>query len=111
VCVEQRGDQVWLAVRDQGIGIPEEAQAHLFQRFYRVDNADQQHIGGMGIGLYLVKEIVTLHGGSVEVRSKEGQGSTFGVCLPLAQAPARQRVTNITASAARQPFRNSPTGA
>jgi signal transduction histidine kinase len=100
VCIEQRGDQAWLGVRDQGIGIPEEAQAHLFRRFYRGDNAGQQQSSGMGIGLYLVKEIVSLHGGSVEVRSKAGQGSTFGICLPLAHALAQQQATSVIASAA-----------
>jgi signal transduction histidine kinase len=72
-----------MAVIDTGIGIPEAALAHLFQRFYRASNADQAQIGGTGIGLYLVNEIVKRHGGKVEVNSTEGEGSTFTVLLPL----------------------------
>jgi signal transduction histidine kinase len=70
-------------VSDQGIGIPAAALSQLFRRFYRAPNADSQHISGMGIGLYVVKEIVELHGGTVEVASQEHQGSTFTICLPL----------------------------
>ena len=58
----------------------------LFSRFYRADNVDDKHISGMGIGLYVVKEIITLHGGSVTVESMEGRGSTFTICLPLGKA-------------------------
>jgi signal transduction histidine kinase len=81
--VEQRADQVWMTVCDRGIGIPEAAQPQLFQRFYRADNVASRHTRGMGIGLYVVKELVTLHGGTVEVISTEGQGSAFTVRLPL----------------------------
>jgi signal transduction histidine kinase len=80
--VEARGDQACVTVTDQGIGIPQASIPHLFQRFYRADNADSQHISGMGVGLYVVKEIVSLHGGDIEVTSTEGQGSTFMICLP-----------------------------
>jgi signal transduction histidine kinase len=73
----------WLAVTDYGIGIPEAALPNLFQRFYRAPNVDHRQISGVGIGLYVVKEIVTLHGGEVQVTSTEGQGSTFTICLPL----------------------------
>lgn len=85
VRIEQQGDQVVIQVKDHGIGIPEAAQSQIFQRFYRASNAIQQHIGGTGIGLYLVKEIVTRHGGTVAVSSMEGYGSTFTITLPLAQ--------------------------
>jgi signal transduction histidine kinase len=70
-------------VTDQGIGIPAPALPQLFRRFYRAPNAEAQHSSGMGIGLYVVKEIVELHGGAVEVISQEGQGSTFTITLPL----------------------------
>jgi len=83
VQAEQQGHQARLLVRDCGMGIPKNDQPHLFQRFYRATNADTQHMSGMGIGLYVVKEIVTLHGGTVAVESCEGAGSTFTVCLPL----------------------------
>ncbi len=81
--VEQRESRVCMSVADQGIGIPEAEQARLFERFYRVANANSLHVGGMGIGLFVVREIVALHGGEVSVTSKENQGSTFTVCLPL----------------------------
>jgi signal transduction histidine kinase len=82
VRVEQREQMACVSVADQGIGIPQEALPRLFQRFYRAGNVDSG-AGGLGIGLYVVKEIVTLHGGTVDVTSTEGQGSIFTVCLPL----------------------------
>ncbi|MBK9714717.1 MAG: PAS domain S-box protein [Kouleothrix sp.] len=83
VAALRRGQHACVSVSDQGIGIPPDSLPHLFQRFYRASNVDEQHISGMGIGLYLVKEIVALHGGSIEVESVEGQGSTFTLSLPL----------------------------
>jgi len=71
-------------VVDRGIGVSAAAIPHLFQRFYRAENVQEGVIGGMGIGLYVVKEIVELHGGTVAVASVEEQGSTFRVRLPLA---------------------------
>jgi len=84
VCVEQRGAQACVSIRDQGIGIPADMLMHVFQRFYRAANVEAHQIKGMGIGLYVVQEIVSLHGGDVTVESQEGAGSTFTVCLPLA---------------------------
>lgn len=72
-------------VTDTGLGVPLEAQPHLFERFYRVKNAATRHIPGSGLGLAIVKAIVTEHGGQVWVSSAEGQGSTFGFSIPLAQ--------------------------
>jgi signal transduction histidine kinase len=83
VQVERLAGLGCVRVSDQGIGIPAAAVPQLFRRFYRAPNADSQHINGMGIGLYVVKEIVQLHGGTVDVTSQEGQGSTFTICLPL----------------------------
>ncbi len=81
--VTRQDDMACMVIADQGIGIPQLALPQLFQRFYRADNADAQYISGMGIGLYVVKEIVSLHGGTVAVESTEGSGSTFTICLPL----------------------------
>lgn len=86
VRVEQRGARVCVAVSDEGIGIPAAALPKLFSRFYRAGNAANLRIDGLGVGLYVVKEIVTLHGGTVDVLSREGAGSTFTICLPLAEA-------------------------
>ena len=71
----------------QATGIPAEALPRLFSRFYRAPNVDSEHISGMGIGLYVVNEIVTLHGGVVEVDSMLDAGSTFTVRLPLIEQP------------------------
>ncbi len=83
VQVAQRDGAACVSVTDEGIGIPEHALPRLFSRFYRAPNVDPQQISGMGLGLYVVKEIVALHRGTVGVTSTEGQGSTFTICLPL----------------------------
>jgi signal transduction histidine kinase len=72
-----------LRLKDQGIGIPVAEQAHIFDRFYRAENAKSGMSSGFGIGLYIVREIVTRHGGSISLKSADGQGSTFTVRLPL----------------------------
>jgi signal transduction histidine kinase len=79
----RRGAMACISVTDQGMGIPQAALSRLFTRFYRAPNVDPQHISGMGVGLYVVKEIVSLHGGEADVESQEGVGSTFTICLPL----------------------------
>lgn len=72
-----------LRVRDTGIGIPKEELPKLFDRFYRVENAGGRTYEGTGIGLSLVQELVKLQGGSIEVESTEGEGTTFSVFMPL----------------------------
>ena len=86
VSAERAPREAVIAVTDQGVGIPAEAMEHLFERFYRADNARASHINGMGVGLYLVHEIVTRMGGHIEVKSEEGAGSTFTIRLPLVRA-------------------------
>jgi PAS domain S-box-containing protein len=82
VQVERQDATVRVAVSDEGIGIPQAELPQLFQRFYRASNVDEGKMSGFGVGLYLVKEIVTLHGGTVDVVSEEGHGSTFLITLP-----------------------------
>lgn len=82
VRVEADGAEVCVSVRDEGIGVPASALPKLFTRFYRAENVDERKISGMGIGLYVVREIVALHGGTVAVESEEARGSTFTVRLP-----------------------------
>jgi heavy metal sensor kinase len=73
-----------LEVEDNGIGIPYDEQAHIFERFYRVDKTRSREMGGAGLGLSIVKSICTAHGGTVGVESSERRGSRFRVELPRA---------------------------
>ncbi|WNZ60229.1 sensor histidine kinase [Myxococcus sp. MxC21-1] len=72
--------RAWLSVKDQGMGIPPEGRARLFQRFERL--ASERHYGGLGLGLWIVKQIVDAMEGRILVESVPGQGSTFTVELP-----------------------------
>ena len=71
-------------MHDRGIGIPKDQQAHLFERYFRARNVPATSYGGLGLGLYVCREIVIGHGGRIWVRSREGAGSTLLVALPLA---------------------------
>jgi signal transduction histidine kinase len=90
VKVAREGEYAVIAVTDHGIGIPAASQPQLFQRFFRAGNVDASNISGMGIGLYVVKEIVSRHGGDVRVSSVEHQGTTFTVRLPLAAGASHE---------------------
>jgi heavy metal sensor kinase len=83
VIVEARNGKAVLEVSDNGIGIPNDAIPHLFDRFFRVDKARSREAGGAGLGLSIVKSICAAHDGRIEVRSTEGAGSRFIVELPL----------------------------
>ncbi|HEY65984.1 MAG TPA: GAF domain-containing protein [Caldilineae bacterium] len=80
----QEGDELIIAVSDQGIGIPSDKLERIFERFYQVDGSMTRRFGGMGIGLALCKEIIEGHGGRIWAESEEGQGSTFYIALPIA---------------------------
>ncbi len=73
----------YVKVEDSGIGIPEEAQEHIFERFYRVDKSHSREIGGTGLGLAITRSAVLMHRGAIKVYSKEGEGTTFTVRIPL----------------------------
>ncbi|MDD6144288.1 MAG: HAMP domain-containing sensor histidine kinase [bacterium] len=79
------GRDAILTVTDNGPGIPKADQAHIFDRFYRVDKARSRETGGTGLGLSIVHQMVLMHGGTVSVDSEEGAGSTFTVELPIHQ--------------------------
>jgi two-component system phosphate regulon sensor histidine kinase PhoR len=75
-------EEMQLEVEDRGIGIAAEHLPRIFEKFYMVDGGINRRVGGTGVGLYLVREIVRLHHGSVAVRSRPGEGSVFSVRLP-----------------------------
>ena len=72
-----------IEVTDSGMGIPEESFAQIYERFYRVDKSHSREIGGTGLGLAITKNAVLMHRGSITVTSKEGEGTTFLVKIPL----------------------------
>jgi signal transduction histidine kinase len=94
VVVDINGDQahVVISIQDTGIGIPKEDQAHLFQKFYRVDNSDTREIGGTGLGLYLCRKLTEAMGGRIWVDSEYKKGSTFHVELPRIEHDEAQRL-------------------
>ena len=79
------GARVEITVRDDGPGIPAEAKARIFERFYRADKARSREQGGTGLGLAIVKNVVQAHGGDVRVESAVGKGSEFFITLPAAR--------------------------
>jgi signal transduction histidine kinase len=90
---ENRQQQFWMKlstseetisvrVIDHGLGIPREQRDKIFERFYRITGSRQKTIPGLGMGLYIVAEIVKHHGGTITVDSTVGKGSTFTVTLP-----------------------------
>lgn len=82
VSLKRQGDNAVLQVRDTGMGIPEEAIGHVFERFYRVDKARSRQSGGSGLGLAIVRAIVQRNRGEIQVDSMPGQGTTFTVTFP-----------------------------
>ena len=83
------GDRVAIAVRDHGIGIPTRDLERIFERFYRVDRARSRETGGTGLGLAIVRHVAQAHGGDVTVESREGEGSTFTLHVPISNGGAR----------------------
>ena len=73
----------YISIEDDGIGIPEDALPHLFERFYRVDKARSREAGGTGLGLAISKQIINMHHGSITVSSVPGEGSVFSLKVPL----------------------------
>ncbi len=88
VMVSRGPSEVVVSVADSGIGIPADQQVHLFERFFRARNAPISGFGGLGLGLYICRDIVERHGGRIWVESKVGTGSTFRFTLPVVSARA-----------------------
>jgi len=89
VGAEANGETVLFRVRDEGVGIQPDMREKIFERFYRINNTDRRLVGGAGLGLALVREIVSAHCGKVWVESTVGKGSTF--CVQLPTLPADQQ--------------------
>ena len=85
VTLQQEKQTAVLRVADTGPGIPADCRESIFQPFFRVDKSRSREMGGVGLGLALVREIAVLHGGSVTVERSSENGTTFAVTLPLAQ--------------------------
>ncbi len=76
-----------VTVEDSGLGIPEDSLERIFERFYRVDKSHSREIGGTGLGLSITKSTVAMHNGKIKVASKEGEGTTFTIRIPLSYIP------------------------
>jgi signal transduction histidine kinase len=83
VALRNGGDMVHVEVRDNGVGIPHDAQPHIFTPFYRADNPLRDEVGGTGLGLSITRKLVELHGGEIWFESEPNQGSRFCFTLPL----------------------------
>ncbi|HBF99342.1 MAG TPA: histidine kinase, partial [Alphaproteobacteria bacterium] len=90
----REGDDILLSVQDHGLGISAADQQHLFTRFFRAETSTG--IAGTGIGLNLVRQLVTMHGGSITVDSAVGQGSTFTVRLPVSGPAEMVAATDVS---------------
>jgi signal transduction histidine kinase len=88
VTVDDRGDSFVTAVCDRGIGIPADELGQVFERFHRGRQVSSTNYGGLGLGLYITKQIIERHGGAIWVESREGQGTSFYFSLPAAEVPA-----------------------
>jgi heavy metal sensor kinase len=93
--VVRKDGQAVVSIGDTGIGIPEEHLPFIFDRFYRVDRVRTDGEGGTGLGLSIATAIVKMHGGSIEVESPAGGGTTFRILLPLAGPPSKPPTTTL----------------
>ena len=78
----------YVTVADSGLGIPEDSIDRIFERFYRVDKSHSREIGGTGLGLAITRSSIVMHHGTIKVSSKEGEGTTFNVKIPLSYIPS-----------------------
>lgn len=86
VSLREEPQQVVVSIRDTGVGIPQKYLSRIFERFQRIEGTQSRSFEGSGIGLSLVRELIKLHKGSIEVESSEGRGTTFTIVLPKGSA-------------------------
>ncbi len=91
---KQEAGEIIISVSDQGFGISEGTQVHVFERFYRVQSNNNPKVDGLGLGLYISYEIITQQGGRMWLTSQVGQGSTFYIALPLKPPQSFSTVTD-----------------
>ncbi|MGZ8578188.1 MAG: sensor histidine kinase [Actinomycetota bacterium] len=98
VSVDARAESrdVVVSVRDQGPGIPEDAQSRVFERFFQVDSSSTRSVGGVGLGLYISRSLAEQIGGSLQLESSNERGSVFALTLPIAEPS-----TDVTSTAER----------
>jgi signal transduction histidine kinase len=97
ICVDlyQQDGTIAFGIADTGIGISEEDQAHIFERFYKADKSrTRSNGGGSGLGLSIAQKIIEMHHGSIAVASTPGEGTTFTVSLPIDMTKDEGRTTN-----------------
>jgi signal transduction histidine kinase len=87
--------KVLIQVTDHGIGIPEASMEHLFEKFYQGDDSIKLSYGGSGLGLYISKQIIEAHGGSIWGESKPGKETTLAFVIPLASERGRKKIGEI----------------
>ena len=95
VKAETRDSKVLVQVTDHGIGIPEASREHLFEKFYQGDGSITRSYGGSGLGLYISKQIIEAHGGSIWGESKLGKETTFAFVIPRALERGRKKIGEI----------------
>jgi signal transduction histidine kinase len=86
VSLEHKNNEAWVTVADTGIGIPPEAMQHMFEEFYRAPNAKEFEFEGTGLGLTIVKDLITRFGGRIAIESQPEEGTSVTVTLPLVAA-------------------------
>ena len=75
--------EVWIAIRDQGVGIPQEAIGRIFDRFFHMDEVNGHLFRGVGLGLSIAQQVIEQHRGRIDVDSQQGVGSRFTIYLPV----------------------------
>lgn len=108
VVVRAANGEAVVTVRDTGIGVPAGEMPRLFERFHRIENARSRSNEGSGIGLALVQELVSLHGGAISARSTEGEGTSFSIRLPFGAAHLSSDALTPQADASAAPVHASP---